>query len=50
MTIPDRDAIIRSIRSKSVPLLRVRGADTMKVEVDVVPYKDDIKYVAISHV
>ena len=50
MAIPDRDARMRSLRSKSVPILRVRGADTMKVDVDVVPYKDDIKYVAISHV
>ena len=50
LTVLNRAAIIRSLRSKSVPLFRIREADPTKVEIDVVPYKDNIKYVAISHV
>ena len=50
LTVLDRAAIIRSLRSKSVPLLRIREADSTKVEIEVVPYNENIKYVAISHV
>ena len=50
LTVPDRDTIIQSLKSGSVPLLNIREADTGAVEVDVIPYKDGIKYVAISHV
>ncbi|KAH0559665.1 hypothetical protein GP486_003822 [Trichoglossum hirsutum] len=45
-----RESIIRSLKSKSAPLLKVLETETEEVEVNVVPYKEGIKYVAISHV
>jgi hypothetical protein len=49
-TVPDLSTIIQPLKSRSIPLLRIREADNGTIEIDIKPYKGDVKYVAISHV
>jgi hypothetical protein len=49
-SIPKRTAVIESLKLGSIPLLRISEADDGTISIGVVPFKDEIKYVAISHV
>ena len=48
--VSDQPAIIKLLTSRSVPLLKITEADNGAIETTVIPYKEGIKYVAISHV
>lgn len=49
-SIPERTAVIESLKLGSIPLLRISEADDGTISIGVVPFIDGIKYVAISHV
>lgn len=49
-SIPKRTAVIESLKLGSIPFLRISEADDGTISIGVVAFKDEIKYIAISHV